>query len=546
MLPLPPPPPAGMGFMMPMFKPWVPKRIQPWIYVVTVFCVQFSSGMYLGALDAIRGTTNFMIEDLLMLLYAGLAGMAIYFPMLFRMKFRFTNQQLLCGAAIVIGTCNLITMHSTSMPILLVVCFISGIAKLQGTFECMSNIQLWITPRRDFAVFFPVLHIVLLTAIEGSGFLAAWFAHHFTWQAMHIFTVATMSFILLTQLTLCRPFCPMPQRLPLRGIDFLSGLLISLLMLILSYILVYGDYRMWMDNRNLRLLTGVSIALTGIILHRLMHVSNPYVSLKIFTYRNVVPILAVTAIGEILLGCEHTLEEILYEEVFGLEELTKEELMIWALLGVYIGVIIDLLWLKVMKWKVWKLFGIGFGCILGYALLMYFRLDMQVNIEQFRLPIILRGCAYAILAATLMWSLDESIPDLEQFFMGLFVFNIFHMYLAGAAGYGVYTTAFSHFLNDDMVRYGSQLTLTHLDMAHFHFGEFMQNSYLHSMMCVALKQVYGLVIWVSGGMMMLFLLLDIPAVRTNTRRLPYWPVFGIEMLSRLRPLYMKNWIRKKK
>ena len=546
MLPLPPPPPAGMGFMMPMFKPWVPKRIQPWIYVVTVFCVQFSSGMYLGALDAIRGTTNFMIEDLLMLLYAGLAGMAIYFPMLFRMKFRFTNQQLLCGAAIVIGTCNLITMHSTSMPILLVACFISGMAKLQGTFECMSNIQLWITPRRDFAVFFPVLHIVLLTAIEGSGFLAAWFAHHFTWQAMHIFTVATMSFILLTQLTLCRPFCPMPQRLPLRGIDFLSGLLISLLMLILSYILVYGDYRMWMDNRNLRLLTGVSIALTGIILHRLMHVSNPYVSLKIFTYRNVVPILAVTAIGEILLGCEHTLEEILYEEVFGLEELTKEKLMIWALPGVYIGVIIDLLWLKVMKWKVWKLFGIGFGCILGYALLMYFRLDMQVNIEQFRLPIILRGCAYAILAATLMWSLDESIPDLEQFFMGLFVFNIFHMYLAGAAGYGVYTTAFSHFLNDDMVRYGSQLTLTHLDMAHFHFGEFMQNSYLHSMMCVALKQVYGLVIWVSGGMMMLFLLLDIPAVRTNTRRLPYWPVFGIEMLSRLRPLYMKNWIRKKK
>ena len=78
-----------MGFMMPMFRPWVPKRIQPWIYVVTVLCVQFTSGMYLGALDSIRGTTNFMIEDLLMLLYAGLAGMAIYFPMLFRMKFRF-------------------------------------------------------------------------------------------------------------------------------------------------------------------------------------------------------------------------------------------------------------------------------------------------------------------------------------------------------------------------------------------------------------------------------------------------------------------------
>lgn len=526
--------------MMPMFRSWVPKHIQPWIYVVTVFCVQFSSGMYLGALDAIRGTTNFMIEDLLMLLYAGLAGMAIYFPMLFRMKFRFTNQQLLCGAAIVIGICNFITMYCQSMPVLLVVCFISGMAKIQGTFECMSNIQLWITPRRDFAVFFPVLHIVLLTAIEGSGFLAAWFAHHFTWQMMHLFTIGTMSFILLTQLTLCRPFCPMPQRIPLKGIDFLSGLLISLLMLVVCYIMVYGDYRMWMDSRNLRLLAGVAFLLGALILHRLSHVSNPYVSPKIFTYRNVLPILIVTAIGELLLGCEHTVEEILYEEVIGLEELTKEKQFLWALPGVYVGVLIDLLWLKVLKWRVWKLFGIGFGLILVYAVLMYFTLDMQVNIEQYRLSIVLRGCAYAILAATLMWSLDESIPDLEQFFMGLFVFNIFHMYLAGAAGYGIYTTLFSHFLNDDISRYGSQLTLSRLNMQNFDMGQFMSQHYLHSMMSVALKQVYGIVIWISGGMTALFLLLDIPAVRTNARKIPYWPVYGIEYLSRLRPLYYKK------
>ncbi|MEE0083648.1 MAG: hypothetical protein UE068_05460, partial [Paludibacteraceae bacterium] len=266
MLPLPPPPPAGMGFMMPMFRDWVPRRIQPWIYVVCVFCIQFSGGMYLGALEDIQGSTNFMIEDLLMLLYANLAGMAIYFPMLFRMKFRFTNQQLLIGSAIIIAVCNLITMHSTCMPLLLVVCFIEGMAKIQGTFEHMSNIQLWITPRRDFAVFFPVLHIVLLTAIEGSAFLAAWFGYHFSWQMMHVFTVGTMCLVVAVQLFLCRPFCPMPQRLSLKGIDYGSGLLISLLMLIISYIMVYGDYKMWFDNRNLRILVGVSIFLSGVIL----------------------------------------------------------------------------------------------------------------------------------------------------------------------------------------------------------------------------------------------------------------------------------------
>lgn len=104
-------PPPGMGFSMPMMKGWVPRRIQPWLYVLTAFCFQFGGGIYLGALDGIRGTTDFMIEDVLFLLYATLAGMAVYFPMLFRMKFRFTNKQLLCGSAIVLAVCNVLTMH---------------------------------------------------------------------------------------------------------------------------------------------------------------------------------------------------------------------------------------------------------------------------------------------------------------------------------------------------------------------------------------------------------------------------------------------------
>ncbi len=229
---------------------------------------------------------------------SNLAGMAVYFPLLFRMKFRFTNQQLVIGSAIVIAACNLITLHSTYMPLLLTVCFIEGMAKLQGTFEHMSNIQLWITPRRDFGVFFPVLHIVLLTAIEGSGFFAAWFGYHFTWQMMHVFIIGSM-------------------------------------------------------------------------------------------------------------------------------------------------------------------------------------------------------------------------------------------YLAGATGFGIYTTWFSHFLNDDISRYGQYLTLTRVNPAQLDLPVFMEN-YIESMMMIAIKQIYGIVIWISGSVTLVFFLLDIPAVRTNVRKIPLWSVYGIEYLSRLR------------
>ena len=307
---------------MPMFRSWVPKRIQPWIYIAQVICIQFSCGVYLGAMEAVRGTTALQLEELLMLLYAGLAGMAVWFPMLFRMKFRFTNQQLLITSAVVIAVCNLITMRTTNMAILLP--------------------------------------------------------------------------------------------------------------------------------------------------------------------------------------------------------------------GVYVGVLITLYWLGHKRWKVWKLFAIGFGCILVYSMWMYFYLDFNVPIEQYRLGLAFRGCAYAILAVSLMWSLHESVHDLQHFFMALFIFNVIHMYLAGASGYGLYTTLFKHFMADNMARYGEYITLSTIDSQLLSTLNSQLSTLTQSVMSVTLKQIFGQIIWVSGFMTFAFLLLDIPRVRTGIEKVPYWPVYGIKLLSRLR------------
>ena len=218
----------------------------------------------------------------------------------------------------------------------------------------------------------------------------------------------------------------------------------------------------------------------------------------------------------------------------GLEEHTKGALCLWSLPGVYAGVLITLCWLGHARWKVWKLFAIGFGCILVYSMWMYFYLDVNVPIEQYRLGLAFRGCAYAILAVSLMWSLHESVHNLQHFFMALFIFNVIHMYLAGASGYGLYTTLFKHFMADNMARYGDYLTLTSTSLP-FKEGLGLGLSSLSlSVMSVTLKQIFGQIIWVSGFMMFAFLLLDIPRVRTGVEKVPYWPVYGIKMLARLR------------
>ena len=373
--------------------------------------------------------------------------------------------------------------------------------------------------------------IVIPTKNVAMG-IAAVVAFHLPWQMMHVLTIGTMCFVILVQLTLCKPFCPMPQRMPLKGIDITTGLLMSVLMLMVSYFLVYGDYLMWFRSPRLRWIVALTLILLAFILYRLKTVEKPYISLEIFRYKNVVAILLVTVVAELLLGAEHTLEEIYWSEVRGLEEHTKTGLCLWSLPGVYAGVVITLFWLGHRKWKVWKLFAIGFGCIMVYAIRMYFLMDLNVPITAYRWALVFRGCAYAVLAVSLMWSLHESVHELEHFFMALFIFNVIHMYLAGASGYGLYTSLFQHFMADNMSRYSSYLTLTGVDMQQFDMNGFMNGYYLHSMMSVTLKQIFGQIIWATGFMTMAFLLLDIPRVRTGIEKVPYWPVYGIKMLAR--------------
>jgi len=97
-------------FSMPMFNPWVPERVRPWIYVLFALFFQLSGGIYFSSLSQMVGATSLMREDIQFVAMCGVVGVNMPFPFLFRYKLRFTNQQLLINAAIVIAVCNLLCL----------------------------------------------------------------------------------------------------------------------------------------------------------------------------------------------------------------------------------------------------------------------------------------------------------------------------------------------------------------------------------------------------------------------------------------------------
>lgn len=128
-------------FRVPSFDSYVPRRLQPWIYLLFAFIFQLSGGIYGGAMSHVMGEYSLMREDVLMVIMCNVVGVAMPFPFLFKMKFRFTNRSLLLNAALVIAVCNVLIVWTESLPVMCALSYIAGFFKLCGTFECMSNIQ---------------------------------------------------------------------------------------------------------------------------------------------------------------------------------------------------------------------------------------------------------------------------------------------------------------------------------------------------------------------------------------------------------------------
>ena len=524
-------------FTMPMFRNFVPRKLQPWIYVFMATTFQLSGGLYLGNLNQMVGETTWMREDLLMCLYANLAGMAIYFPLLFRMKFRFTNKTLLSAAAAGVLVCNLIAPYVTFLPLLWGLCFIEGICKIQGTFECMSNIQLWMTPKRDFTVFFPMLHIVILGSMQVSDLLATYLMYHYHWSYMHWFIGGVMLIDLLI-LQACTRHFRLIKKFPLFGIDWLGAVLWVCLLLEIAYFFDYGDWYDWWNSPVIRQLA-VAIGITFFLcIWRMQTIRHPFFEPQMWTYKHLLPVLILITLVEAFLATERVLEEVFYEEVMHYEEMVSVRLDWLSLTGILIGCLFAYWWMHVKRFSYIRLITVGIAGLIGYLLGYYFTISSDIHISQLYLPTVCRGFAYAILSATFIVCLEE-IMTFQHFFQALSVFNMLHMVVGGVIGSALYTQGLAYYLPDNIARYGAAIDRVNFSQNPFPLGEYME-TFVSQMMEISIKQIYGWVSYACILLFLLFLLYDAP-VRKELKLMPSWRSLRKEIAH----AFQKNPVKKK-
>lgn len=503
------PAPVQSGpFSVLAFKPFVPRKVQPWIYLFFAACFQLSGGRYLSALNYMMGEEQLMREDLMMCLYCNLAGMATYFPLFFRMKFRFTNKTLIRAAAIGVLVCNLLIPYINFLPLLWALCFIEGVCKLQGTFESISTVQLWITPQRDFRVFFPVLHIFILGMLNLFNWLTCYYAFGWDdWRLSH-YTIAGLMLIILLILTTCERHARFIPKTPLYGIDWVGYVSWNALLFQVVYLLDYGDWMDWTNSPTFWTLLGTIMITFGFILYGTIIKPHAYISRKIFKFDHVISILFLITAYEILMSCENVLEEAFIEGGMHYSEWQASTRYLVAFLGIVSGSGFSYWWLKIHAWSYTRLGIVAAFASALYMMQMYYLAAPGVNIQQIYLPVFCRAFATCTFSITFMTLLNYSM-DFHTFFQGLSVFNMIHMMVGGCFGGAIFTKIFESATQDAALKSAAYPLIA------------------------GVRSTYGIAIYGAFALIFLFLIYDMPLRRhqQHLRRIMPWRKVGYMFLS---------------
>lgn len=484
-------------FDIPDIPNYVPRRLKPWLFVLFVLIVQFSGGIYLAAATDMVGTTALMQEDILMAGYASLIGMSINFCVMFRLKFRFSNRisLLVCGAVLIAA--NFVCAQTVNVPVMVGTCFVAGWFRMWATFACNSTIQLWITPKRDMAIFFCYVYLVVDGVIQLSGIATIYTALFSQWEYMHWEMSGLLALMMLLVLIFVKPVKG-PVQIPLLGIDWIGAGLWSVFMLCFTFICVYGNFYDWWDAEEIIGATIIGIVCLAINLWRASFLHHPYLSFQAMTNRNVIRAALVYVVFFTLMATEHVFEHSYAAAILGFDDTNLIDLNWYVFAGIITGCVFTYITFAIRRWRYKTMTAIGFAMAVLYLTYFYFTIDYGVDKEAFFIPLFSRGFASVIISIIFLTSMTPGESRLHFFiFPQALTLNGFTGAVMGATlGPAIIGEVLQHTFAKNSVALGSALTYTNPEAGNTPLGRLMEMVQRQALV-VSMKEIYGWLLIVS-------------------------------------------------
>ena len=494
------------------FKEWVPDPVCVALYLTYLIAFQFSNGFYFTTMAQLVGERGLTMADTHMFGQTVLTGLCFYFPLAFRLKFRFTNQTSLTLAASVLVTVNLIFPHVHNYWGMLALCYVGGFCRLYGTFECFSNLLPRVTPTYNYAVFLSFVFFVVIGCVGVFDWLAIRIIYYFNWEHIHLMAVALCATVIVLVRIFMRPFRPMPK-MPLLGIDPLGMLLWTLFILSAIYAVCYGEEYNWIADRRIRLAIGISLIALGICFVRMNHIRHSFIEYGAFKCPNLLNLVILFLGLDILLGTQNVLQNTLMSGVMGLDYLTTSQLKWPEWIGA--GLAALFCWQMRLRWG-WHLKTLTFwsmAALVVYEVLMSQLIWPGLHISQLWLPSVFFGFGHVgIFIALTVYA--QAYCNFKYYFQVLCLLGFMRMGIGDVIGIAIWERALTGVMAQHLADIGLMADFT----SGLSYSQITQGVSQQALVST-LRDLYGWGVLVSVGFLLLILIGHFDSLRNPLPKL---------------------------
>lgn len=483
------------------FKEFIPTSVCIFLSLFFAMVFQFNGGVFLPTSVQMSSALGCLKEDVMMAGYASFIGMTVIFPILFRLKFRFTTRQIFMMVCPVLICCNLVTMHVQNIFILVVTCFISGFS------ECGVHLNVFKYPFEcnPLRKFFRILSGNLYHCTRKHP---AFRTCSHTYQRLGKLAIHALArhraacCCMVMRIFLTRPF-RMARKMPLYGIDWTSALLWAVVLFSIVFVCIYGEYYDWLDSALIRGCIVLAVVCTLINVNRMFTTHRPYIHPHVFKYRHFPTILFLFLMLCLFLTTSSVLQEMFMSAILKYDMLNAVSLNWCVFIGILAGAGV-VFYRQVVLRKGYKLLiTVGFMLIVVYQYYMYFLIHPNLNIESLYIPNFLKGLGHGILYISLTIYVAKTVP-FEHFFQGLCVLSFIRTSIATPLGTAILNRWLKYMQQDNIGLISRKMDLVKEWMPDVSIQQLYEEVTRQTLL-TSLKELFGAVC-IVGTIFLLFLL----------------------------------------
>lgn len=397
-----------MGQGKKIFRSWVPE----WLIRLTILLVLFPTVMLFALSTAnVNAATGFYgaePQDIQFSMLVYYASLVAFTPLEKRFFSRISTKEyfLLCLVLQVIVT--YFCYHTREISILFVCRFLQGILNCGVTSICLTLLFSRLKSEHARETGYAIFYGMILCSGSLTSLVTAPLVDDYEYNVLYKMVIyafvpgAVLLLLLMNKVHLVR-------RMPLYQLDWTSFFLYAPMLILMGYVMIYGQQYYWLeDPRMVWCIAGIIFLMVVFVL-RQVYSKRPFINMQVFKSRGF--LFGILLLGGLyLIRGSFNVTTSFFSTVLGMDPLHTYELLSFNLVGILIGAVIAAR-LVIKRRPLQFIWLVGFFLLLVFHSSMYFLFTSEADQSTFILPLIIQGCGAGMLLTPIVLFIISSVPE---------------------------------------------------------------------------------------------------------------------------------------